>query len=430
MYLPQTLKKFAMNLIERVKLSEGGAIGRYRTQAHGYFAFPKLEGPIGPNMVFRGRTVLNWSLNNYLGLANNPEVRLADTEAAAHYGLACPMGARMMSGHSSLHEELERRVARFVGKPDAFLLNFGYQGMVSIIDSLLTRHDVAVYDSEAHACIVDGLRLHSGRRILFPHNNIEALHRALQRAQTIVESTGGGILVITEGVFGMRGDLGALDQIVGLKKHYDFTLLVDDAHGLGVMGDEGRGTAEHFGVTDGVDIIFATFAKAMAGIGAFVASEKVVSDFLRYNMRSQIFAKSLPSAMVSGAIRRLEIIEAHPEYREQLWRTARLLQIGLKERGFDIGNTASPVTPVYFSGKVEEAANMVVDLRERYGIFCSVVAYPVVPREVIMLRLIPTASHTDSDVHRTLEAFEQCRTRLEEGLYDREMPQMADKEFA
>ncbi len=409
-----------MDIFEKIK-KQKGPLGQYKDIAHGYFAFPKLEGEIAPRMNYRGKEVLTWSLNNYLGLANHPEVRKADAEAAAQYGMAYPMGARMMSGHTTLHEELEKRLATFEKKEDAYLLNYGYQGMVSIIDSLVNRNDVIVYDSEAHACILDGVRLHMGKRFVFPHNNIEKLKLQLKHAQAVVDKTGGGILVITEGVYGMAGDLGKLDEIVALKKEFKFRLLVDDAHGFGTMGKTGAGTSEHFGVMDEVDVYFATFAKAMAGIGGFVASTQEVIDYLRYNLRSQIFAKSLPMPMVIGALKRLELLQTKPELKEKLWEIVRALQNGLKEKGFNIGNTESPVTPVFLNGTPIEAANVVFDLRERFSIFCSIVVYPVVPKGVIMLRLIPTAVHTLDDVNYTIAAFSEIQQGLKNGKYSQEV---------
>ncbi len=386
-------------------------------EAHGYFTFPKLEGEIGTRMKFRGKEVLVWSLNNYLGLANHPEVRKADAEAAAQYGMAYPMGARMMSGQTNQHEELERQLAAFQGKEDAYLLNYGYQGMVSIIDSLVGRNDVIVYDSESHACILDGLRLHFGKRFVFPHNNMENFEIQLKRAVKLATKQNGGILVITEGVFGMSGDLGKLDQIVKLKEKYPFRLLVDDAHGFGTMGKTGAGVGEHLGVQDDIDVYFGTFAKAMAGIGGFVAGSEMVINYLRYNMRSQIFAKSLPMPMVIGAIKRLELLKKEHELRENLWTVVNALQTGLKEKGFNIGNTESPVTPVFLSGSVPEGTNIALDLRENYGIFCSLVGYPVVPKGVLLIRLIPTAVHTLKDVEYTISAFAEVAKKLEAGKY-------------
>ena len=416
-----------MDIFERIEKNAGGPIGMYQKKSHGYFSFPKLEGEIGPRMVFRGREVLNWSLNNYLGLANHPEVRKADAEGAAKFGMAAPMGARMMSGQTKYHEELERQLAEFVGKEDAFLLNYGYQGMISIIDCLLTPADVVVYDAEAHACIIDGLRLHRGKRFVFAHNDMESLRKQLGHAVKVAAETKGGILVITEGVFGMKGDLGKLDEIVALKKEFDFRLLVDDAHGFGTMGEGGRGTASHFGVTDGVDVLFNTFAKSMAGIGAFVSSHKYIIDYLRYNMRSQTYAKSLPMPMVMGAFKRLELIKKHPEYQEKLWEITRALQKGFRDRGFDIGGTLSPVTPVYLKGDIPEATNLVVDLRENHNLFCSIVVYPVIPKGEMILRIIPTAAHTLEDVEYTLDCFSAIRSKLEAGEYRKPMPDMADK---
>lgn len=409
-----------MDIFEKIK-KQKGPLGQYQDIAHGYFAFPKLEGEIAPRMKFRGKEVLTWSLNNYLGLANHPEVRKTDAEAAAQYGMAYPMGARMMSGHTTYHEELEKRLAAFEKKEDAYLLNYGYQGMVSIIDALVGRNDVIVYDSEAHACILDGVRLHMGKRFVYPHNNIEKLRLQLNHAKAVVEKTGGGILVITEGVYGMAGDLGKLDEIVALKKEFNFRLLIDDAHGFGTMGKTGAGTSEHFGVMDEVDVYFATFAKAMAGIGGFVASTQEVIDYLRYNLRSQIFAKALPMPMVLGALKRLELLQTKPELKDKLWEIVHALQNGLREKGFDIGNTQSPVTPVFLKGTPIEAGNVVFDLRERFNIFCSIVVYPVVPKGVIMLRLIPTAVHTLDDVKYTIEAFSEIQKNLSEGKYNKEV---------
>jgi glycine C-acetyltransferase len=407
-----------VDIFDRLKAAKG-PLEQYQQKADGYFMFPELEGEIAPRMRFNGKKVLTWSLNNYLGLANHPEVRKADAEAALKYGMAYPMGARMMSGETKYHKELEQKLAKFVHKPTAYLLNFGYQGMVSIIDSLLDRKDVVVYDSEAHACILDGLRLHIGKRFVFPHNDIENLRKQLERATRLADEQGGGILVITEGVFGMAGDLGKLDEIVKLKKEFNFRILIDDAHGFGTMGETGSGTGEYFGVQDQIDIYFSTFAKSMAGIGAFVASEKDIVDSLRFNMRSQIFAKSLPMPMVFGALKRLELIQTQPEIKENLWKITRALQDGLRKDGFDIGHTQSPVTPVYFNGTVGEGTNIVVDLRENFNIFCSIVAYPVVPKGVLMLRLIPTASHTLDDVNETIAAFKIIKSNLESGKYNK-----------
>ncbi|WP_439655713.1 aminotransferase class I/II-fold pyridoxal phosphate-dependent enzyme [Tenuifilum osseticum] len=397
-----------------------GPIGQWQQYSHGYFSFPKLEGEIKPRMIFRGKEVLTWSLNNYLGLANHPEVRKADAEAAAKYGMAYPMGARMMSGQTNKHEELEQKLAKFVGKESAYLLNYGYQGMVSIIDTMLNRNDVVVYDSESHACIIDGLRLFPGKRFVFQHNDMDSCRKMLQHATKTAEKTGGGILLITEGVFGMAGDLGNLKAIVDMKKEFNFRILVDDAHGFGTMGKTGAGTPEHFGVQDDIDLYFATFAKSMAGIGGFVASNEKVIRYLAYNMRSQIFAKSLPMPMVFGALKRLELLQTQPELKENLWKVVNALQTGLKEMGFDIGKTESPVTPVYMKGGIPEAANMVYDLRENYGIFCSMVVYPVIPKGQILLRLIPTAVHTLDDVKETINAFAAVRGKLLAGKYDKE----------
>ncbi|KPK84672.1 MAG: 8-amino-7-oxononanoate synthase [Bacteroides sp. SM23_62_1] len=409
-----------MDLFKKI-LSNRGPLGQYQEVGHGYFFFPKLEGEIKSRMMYRGKEVLTWSLNNYLGLANYPEVRKADAEAAAQYGLGYPMGARMMSGQTAKHEELEQKLANFVGKKSGYLLNYGYQGMVSIIDALLDRKDVVVYDSDSHACILDGLRMHMGKRFVYPHNNIENLAKQLERATKIIKQTGGGILVITEGVFGMVGDLGNLAGIVKLKEKFDFRLLVDDAHGFGTMGKTGAGTGEHYGVQDQVDIYFATFAKSMASIGAFVASDKEVIDYLTYTMRSQIFAKSLPMPLVIGALKRLELLQTMPELREKLWTIVNALQSGLKARGFNLGRTESPVTPVILAGGIEEATQLIVDLRENYRLFCSMVIYPVVPKDVILVRIIPTAVHSLEDVEYTIKAFSEVKEKLDKKLYPKEM---------
>ena len=397
-------------------------------QIHGYFAFPKLEGEINARMIFRGKEVLTWSLNNYLGLGNHPAVRKVDAEAAAEYGMAYPMGARMMSGQTAVHEQLEREIADFVGKQDAFLLNYGYQGMVSVIDSIAGRNDVIVYDSESHACIMDGVFLHKakgGKSYVFPHNDMERCRKMLGFATKQAAQTGGGILVVTEGVFGMSGDLGKIDEIVAMKKDFEFRLLVDDAHGFGVMGTTGAGAAEHFGVQDQVDLPFGTFAKAMAGIGGFIAGDTDIIYYLRYNMRSQTFAKSLPMTMTKGALKRLDMLRNEPEHREKLWTVVKALQSGLKEAGFDLGKTNSPVTPVYLQGGEAEATNLVYDLRENYGIFCSMIIYPVIPKGELILRLIPTAMHSLEDVEVTLSAFKEVRKKLETGQYSKtEMAQV------
>lgn len=395
----------------------GGPIGQHQEWSHGYFSFPRLEGEIAPHMMFNGKEHLVWSLNNYLGLANHPEVREADAQAAADYGMAYPMGARMMSGNSRHHEELENDLAKFVGKEAAFLLNYGYQGMVSIIDALVDRNDVIVYDAESHACIIDGVRLHMGKRFVYQHNDVESCEKQLERATKLVEQTGGGILVITEGVFGMSGAQGKLKEIIKLKNKYKFRLLIDDAHGFGTMGKTGAGTHEEQDCIDGVDVYFGTFAKSMAGIGAFVASNKNIISYLRYNMRSQTFAKALPMPMVLGLKKRFELLRSKPELREKLWKIAKALQKGLVEHGFDIGITDTMVTPVFLKGELNEATSLTMDLRENYSIFCSIVVYPVIPKGLIELRLIPTAVHTLEDVNRTLDAFSEVAEKLKSGYY-------------
>jgi len=406
------------DLFERI-VKDKGPLGKWAKQAEGYYVFPKLEGEISNRMKFNDKEVITWSINDYLGLANHPEVRKADAEAAAEYGMAYPMGARMMSGHTKYHEQLENECAEFVEKEAAYLVNFGYQGMVSAIDALVTKNDVIVYDMDAHACIIDGVRLHHGKRFTFQHNNIESLEKNLHRATKIAEETGGGILVISEGVFGMRGEQGKLKEIVALKNKFNFRLLVDDAHGFGTLGKEGKGTGIEQGVQDEIDVYFATFAKSMAGIGAFFAADKEIIQYLQYNMRSQMFAKSLPIVMVKGALKRLDMLRTMPELKRKLWENVDALQNGLKENGFNIGKTNTCVTPVFLEGDIPEAMAMVNDLRENYGIFCSIVAYPVIPKGLLILRLIPTATHTLEDVKVTIEAFSAIREKLEKGIYKR-----------
>ncbi|RQO30311.1 8-amino-7-oxononanoate synthase [Taibaiella sp. KBW10] len=414
-----------MDIFAKIK-KDRGPIGKYQDQAHEYFAFPKLEGEIGNRMKFNGKERIVWSLNNYLGLANHPEIRKADADAAAQYGMALPMGARMMSGNSDNHDQLENEFAAFIGKEGAMLLNFGYQGMVSAIDAIVSRHDVIVYDAESHACILDGLRLHPGMRYKFNHNDVADCEKQLQRAAKFIEGTPGGILVITEGVFGMNGNQGKIKEIAALKAQYEFRLFVDDAHGFGTMGKKGAGIGEEQDCIEEIDLYFSTFAKSLAGVGGFIAADKDILHFLRYNMRSQIFAKSLPMTMVVGGLKRMELIRNKPELREKLWENVNKLQKGLTERGFNIGTTNTPVTPVYMEGELNPALQMIVDLRENYNIFCSVVVYPVIPKGQIILRLIPTATHTDADINETLEAFSIVRERLTNGEYPDVFPDIKD----
>ncbi|MBQ9878337.1 MAG: pyridoxal phosphate-dependent aminotransferase family protein [Bacteroidales bacterium] len=415
------------DIFDKIMASTGGPIGQYREKADGYFAFPKLEGELGPHMRFNGQDVLCWSLNNYLGLANHPEVLKADAEGAARWGMAYPMGSRMLTGHTALHEKFERMLADFECKEAAFLYNFGYQGIVSTIDALLSRHDVVVYDAECHACLLDGIRLHIGEKYKFRHNNIVDCEKVLARACKVAEESGGGVLVITEGVFGMTGALGILDQIVALKQKYNFRFMIDDAHGFGVMGPHGRGTSEHFGVMDGVDLYIGAYAKSMATIGGFVASKKEIITYLRYNMRSQMYAKALPMPIVEGCIKRLQIIDSPEgdERRAQLWKITRSLQEGFRSLGYEIGPAEACVTPVHLACGINQASNIAVDLRERYHIFCSIVTYPVIPPGMLIFRIIPTAAHSMEDVEYTLEAFRDIKERLARGEYDKEIPDMA-----
>ena len=406
------------DLFEKFR-NDKGPLGNYADVAEGYFVFPKFEGPISNRMIFNGKEMITWSINNYLGLAEHPEVRKVDAESAAKWGMAYPMGARAMSGQTDKHEQLENELAEFVGKEAAYLLNFGYQGNVSIIDSLVNKNDVIVYDSDSHASIIDGCRLHQGKRFTFQHNDVSSLEKMLERAEKVAEKTGGGILVITEGVFGMRGEQGKLKEIVALKEKYNFRLLVDDAHGFGTLGKTGAGAGEEQGVQDEIDIYFATFAKSMAGFGAFVAGEKDLIQYLKYNMRSQVFAKSLTMPMVEGALKRLELLRKSPELKDKLWKVATALQKGLRDAGFDLGTTDTAITPVYLKGSVPEAMVMVKDLREKYNIFTSIVIYPVIPKGMILLRLIPTAVHTQEDIDETVKAFSAIREKLESGVYKR-----------
>ncbi|HDZ03864.1 hypothetical protein LCGC14_0199640 [marine sediment metagenome] len=406
------------DLFDRI-LANKGPLGKWASQAEGYFVFPKLEGPISNRMKFQGKDVITWSINDYLGLANLPEIKKVDGEAAAEYGSAYPMGARMMSGHTEFHEQLEQECAAFVEKEASYLLNFGYQGFMSVIDALVTKDDIIVYDVDCHACIIDGVRLHMGKRFTFVHNNTESLEKNLERATKMAEQTGGGILVISEGVFGMRGEQGILKEIVALKERFTFRLLVDDAHGFGTLGATGAGAGQEQGVQDGIDVYLATFAKSMASIGAFVAADQGIIDYLKYNLRSQMFAKSLPMVYVKGALKRLDMLRTQPELKAKLWENTNALQNGLKEKGFDIGTTTSCVTPVYLNGSIPEAMALVKDLRENHGIFCSIVVYPVIPKGLILLRLIPTATHTLQDVEETLTAFSAIRERLQNGTYKR-----------
>ena len=404
------------DLFERIQNNKG-PLGKWASQAEGYYVFPKLEGELGPRMRFHGKEILNWSINDYLGLANHPEIRKVDADVAAKYGAAYPMGARMMSGQTDFHEQLERELATFVMKEACYLLNFGYQGIMSTIDALVSKNDVIVYDVDAHACIIDGVRLHMGKRFTYRHNDMESIEKNLQRATKIAEETGGGILFITEGVFGMRGQQGKLKEIVALKEKYNFRLLVDDAHGFGTLGKTGAGAGEEQDCQDGIDVYFSTFAKSMASIGAFIAADKDIIDFLKYNLRSQMFAKSLPMIQTIGALKRLDMLRTMPELKEKLWQNVTTLQSGLKSRGFNIGDTNTCVTPVYLEGSIPEAMMLVNDLRENYGIFLSIVVYPVIPKGIILLRLIPTSAHTLQDIDETLNAFEAVRGKLLDKTY-------------
>ncbi len=412
----QKKQTMSQDLFARIK-EDKGPLGKWAKQAEGYYVFPKLEGPISNRMSFNGKKVVTWSINDYLGLANHPEILKVDGEAAAEHGMAYPMGARMMSGHTIYHEQLEQECAAFVDKEASYLVNFGYQGMVSAIDALVTKNDIIVYDMDTHACIIDGVRLHAGKRFVYKHNDMESFEKNIKRAKKMADKTGGGILVISEGVFGMRGEQGRLKEIVSFKEEYGFRLLVDDAHGFGTLGKDGKGTGVEQGVQDEIDVYFATFAKSMAGIGAFFAGDKDVVQFLQYNMRSQMFAKSLPMAMVKGALKRLDMLRTMPELKEKLWQNTNALQSGLRNAGFDLGTTQTCITPVFLKGDIPEAMAMVNDLRENHGIFCSIVVYPVIPKGLIILRLIPTTTHTQEDIDETITAFSAIREKLENGTY-------------
>lgn len=416
-----------MDLFQKL-LETKSPLGQYAEDAHGYYTFPKLEGELGGRMKFQGKEVVVWSVNNYLGLGNHPEVRKVDEEAARDWGLAYPMGSRMMSGETKYHEQLERELAEFVDKEAAMLLNFGYQGIMSIIDALVDRRDIIVYDKDNHACIYDGIRMHLGKRLPFEHNDFESFKKQIEKAQKLSQETGGGVLVITEGVFGMRGEQGILKEIISTKKDYNFRLLVDDAHGFGTLGETGAGAGEEQGCQDEIDLYFSTFAKSMASIGAFVAGDTDIITHLKYTTRSQIFAKSLPMPFVIGNLKRLELLRSNPEHKAKLWRNVNLLQNGLREAGFNLGNTSSCVTPVYLDGSVNEAVNLIHDMRSRYNIFCSAVIYPVIPKGMILLRLIPSAAHTEQDINETLVAFKAIVSKLKAGEYETKFTTVSDIE--
>ena len=419
-FYPQQFNINMRDIFEKIR-NNRGPLGQHAKESHGYFTFPKLEGEIAPVMKFRGKDVLTWSINNYLGLSNLPEVRKVDADAARDWGLGYPMGARMMSGQTKEHEQLENELAEFMDKEAGYLLNFGYQGCMSAIEALVGRNDVIVYDSESHACMIDGVRLHQGKRKVFLHNDMESFDKQMAIATKLVEQSGGGILVVTEGVFGMSGDQGKLKEIVEFRKSgkYDFRLFVDDAHGFGTLGEKGQGAGEHQGVQDEIDVLFGTFAKSMASVGAFVCSTEDVINYLAYNMRSQIFAKSLPMPLVIGALKRLELLKGK-EQREKLWTITNALQGGLKNAGFSLGNSNTCVTPVMLSGTLGEATNLTFDLRENHNLFCSIVVYPVVPKGMILLRLIPTAAHSLEDVAYTIDVFKKIKGKLDAGEYHSE----------
>jgi glycine C-acetyltransferase len=396
-----------MDLFEKLE-NRPGPLGKFTSNGYGYYTFPKLEGPLGPVMKFNDKDVVVWSINDYLGIGNNEQVREIDTRVTQKYSLSAPMGARLMTGNSTEHEALENELADFVHKPDALLLNYGYQGIMSVIHCLVDRNDFLIYDELSHACIVDGKQLAMGETSVYKHNDIDSLEKQLKRATAKLKPNS-SILVVTEGVFGMTGDLGKLKEIIALKEKYPFRLLVDDAHGFGTLGDDGSGTGTHLGCQDGVDIYFGTFAKSVALIGAFVATEPRVREFLKANARSQIFAKSLPLPIVATARERIKLIRQNPQWREKLWENTLKLRNGLKDIGYNVLPSESPVTPVLTEGSTELCTTIMRELREEHGVFVSGVAYPVVPKGMVLIRLIPMATHTDKHIEKTLNAFEAIK---------------------
>ena len=405
---------FARRLTEKTPLS------RHAATIEGYFSFPKLEGPIGPRMGLNGREMVCWSLNNYLGLSNHPEVREADAAAAAEYGMGYPMGSRLMSGDTELHDELERQLSEFVGKEATMLLNFGYQGAFSIVDALLDRHDAVVYDKDVHACTYDGIRMQTCHRFSFRNNDLAHLEKQLIRATEATEKSGGGILVLIEGVYGMGGHQGKVAEVVALKEKYNFRLLLDDAHGFGVLGETGAGTGEAQGCQDGVDLYYSTFTKSMSTMGAFISGGLEILEHMKYTVRSQVFSKTIPMPVIVGALKRLDMIRTRPELRERLWKNVHSLQAGLYDHGFLDGNILgeSCITPVFLKhDDYVESVAMVCDLRDAYGIFTSIMVYPVVPKGTMMLRLTATALHTERDIDETLHGFTKVREKLAAGFY-------------
>lgn len=392
-----------MDLFDKLQ-GRPGPLGEFTSDGYGYYTFPRLEGPLGPVMKFNGKDVVVWSINDYLGIGGREDVRKFDGEMAARHGLSTPMGARLMTGNTTQHEKLEEELADFVHKPSALLLNYGYQGIMSVIHALVDRNDFLIYDELSHACIVDGKQLAMAEKFVYKHNDIESLEKQLERAHRKAKPDS-SILVVTEGAFGMTGDLGNLEEIVALKDKYPFRLLVDDAHGVGTMGEDGSGTGTHLGCHEGIDIYFGTFAKAFALIGAFVATEERVKEFLKANVRSQIFAKSVPLPIVESVRKRLKMIRNNPEWRDQLWENTKKLRQGLIDIGYNVMPAECPVTPVLTKGSTEVCQDIMRKLREDHGIFVSGVAYPVVPKGTVLIRLIPTAAHNDEHIKKTLKGF-------------------------
>lgn len=400
-----------MDLFDKLE-NRPSPLGPFTSAGYGYYTFPKLEGPLGPEMKFNGKDMVVWSINDYLGVGSNEKIKQIDAEATAKYSLSAPMGARLMTGNSDEHEALEKELAAFVHKEDAQLLNFGYQGIMSVIHALVDRNDYLIYDELSHACIVDGKQLAMADKSVFKHNDIESFKKQLYRAAA-KKKDNSSILVVTEGVFGMTGDLGILPEIIKLKEEVPFRLLVDDAHGFGTLGHDGSGTGTQLECQDGIDVYFGTFAKAVALVGAFVASEPRVIQFLKANVRSQIFAKSLPMPIVATARERLKMIRQHPEWREKLWSNTLKLREGLIKIGYNVLPSESPVTPVLTQGSTDLCQDIMRIMREEHGIFVSGVAYPVVPKGVVLIRLIPTAAHNDEHIEKTLTAFEAIKGFVE-----------------
>ncbi|MCH9633796.1 MAG: 8-amino-7-oxononanoate synthase/2-amino-3-ketobutyrate coenzyme A ligase [Chlamydiae bacterium] len=390
-----------------------GLFSNVREGKDNYYAQPILEGPLGPHMTFNGQKMIVWSINDYLGLAGHPEPTARAKEVLEAFGTAYPMGARLMSGFTQNHQTFEAKLAKFAQKESALLFNYGYLGVLGVITSIMGPRDTVIIDHDSHACIVDGAKLATTRRNqfrVFRHNDMDHLEKILK---SINQDRKGGILIVTDGIYGMTGEVAPLKEICALKEKYNARLLVDDAHGIGIMGATGRGTGEHLGVQDKIDLYFSTFAKCFAGIGGFVAGDKEIIEHITWNARPVIFAKNLPLIYSDSLSATLDVIEREPERREKLWEIATYMQRRFKEEGFDIGNTTSPITPVFLSiSGLEAIKDAIHILREEFHIFASGVMYPVVPRGVFLLRLVPSCRHTFDDVNKTIEAFIQIKERI------------------